>query len=767
MLKKLMRHSHCSPTIESNFAEAHPEELEGIHLNDLSTGEKVQIRRLEGGQHFKSRLATLGFTPGAAVTIERQSGHGPILVTVRGSRVALGRLEAAHILVSNPQLDKIPDSQVLSAARTTTIALAGQPNVGKSTVFNLMTGMNQHVGNWSGKTVDLKSGSFNYQNETYTVIDLPGTYSLTASSEEERLAREFIIREKPDLIIAVVDAATLERNLYLVGELLLLPAPVLIALNMIDVAVHEGIVVEPKVLASALGVPVVPMTASHGQGLLNLEEAARRLLNHESEYQPKKPSILPAHQAVLARLEELIKDYVPAAYPVEWVALKLLEGDEELNLTMEACTPVETWEQVHALLYQHEDAILDIAGARYEWIARMIRAAVVEPKVTRVGMTSRLDKVLTHPIYGTLILVAILGFVFWLTYAIGSPIQAWLSGMVGVVANLLRTGWTGGPHWLVEFIAGGVLGGFGLVLTFVPILMIFFAILGFMEDTGYMARAAYLTDRWMHLMGLHGKSFLPILLGFGCNVPAVMGTRIIESKRARLLTTLLVPLVPCTARMAVVAVLASVFFGSSALWVAWGLVAGNMVVLVGLGLVLHHFFFEDEHVPFIMELPLYHLPNARTIGVYIWENIVGFMQKAGSIILYASLIIWALAYFPNGNEETSYLADFGRFIAPVGLWMGLPWPVLLALITSFVAKENTIATLGILYGSLATLPAVLAPEAALALLVFQMLFIPCVGTVAAIRQETRSMKWTMASVGIMFGLSLGFGVLVYQVGRLI
>jgi ferrous iron transport protein B len=755
-----MPHSHSSPI--ATF-EPGKKKVEETHLNDLTAGEKAIIRRLEGGKQILARLAALGFTPGTPLTIERRSDHGPILVALRGSRVALGQEEAAHILVAPPKAESTIDRP--ARVKTTTIALAGQPNVGKSTVFNLLTGMNQHVGNWSGKTVDLKSGIFTYKGETVTVFDLPGTYSLTANSEEERLAREFIILEHPNLIIAVVDAATLERNLYLVAELLLLPVPVMIALNMIDVAEQEGIHIEPKVLESALGVPVVPMSASHGQGITELQEAVFRMLNHTYDYQPKRPSILPAHQAVLNKLKGLIASYVPPVYPVEWVALKLLEGDEELTSTMEACTPPESWEQVHALLYQHEDAILDIAGARYEWTARMIRAAVVEPKITRVGLTARLDKVLTHPIAGTLALIAILGVAFWLTYAVGSPIQHWLSQLVSLLASTLRTGWPSGPHWLVEFLAGGLLGGIGMVLTFLPILVIFFAILGFMEDTGYMGRAAYLTDRWMHLMGLHGKSFLPILLGFGCNVPAVMGTRIIESRRARLLTILLIPLVPCTARMAVVAVLASLFFQKAAFWVSWGLIGGNLVLLAVLGLTLHHFFFEDEHVPFIMELPLYHLPNFKTIGIYIWQNITGFVQKAGTIILYASLVVWALSYFPYGNVSTSILASVGRFLAPVGLWMGLPWPMLLALITSFVAKENTIATLGILYGGLATLPSVITPAAALAFLVFQMLFIPCVGTVAAIRQETRSLKWTATSVGIMFGLSLFFAVLVYQVGR--
>jgi ferrous iron transport protein B len=651
--------------------------------------------------------------------------------------------------------------------KSITIALTGQPNVGKSSVFNMLTGLSQHVGNWTGKTIECKTGTYKYKGIGFSVVDLPGTYSLTASSEEERLARDFIIQEHPGLIVAVVNAAALEHSLYLVAELLLLPVPVVVALNMIDVAGQEGIRIEPKVLEAALGVPVVPMVASRGGGLVELEETILRMANRELPYDPKRPVILPAHQAVLDELLGVIGAYVLPSYPGQWVALKLLEGDEELTGLMKAAMPPEAWEAVHNLLYQHEDAILDIAGARYEWVARLIRAAVEEPKVTRVGLTARLDRALTHPIWGTLSLVAILGGVFWLTYRIGSPLQAWLSALLAQLAGVLRGSWTQAPRWLVEFSAGGILGGIGMVLTFLPILVIFFAILGLMEDTGYMARAAYLSDRWMHMMGLHGKSFMPILLGFGCNVPAILGTRIIESRRARLLTTLLIPLVPCTARMAVVAILASVFFGPNAFWIAWGLVGFSLLILAGLGLVLHQFFFENEHVPFIMELPLYHLPNFKTIGIYIWDNILGFLKKAGTTILVATLVVWALSYFPSGEVMTSYLAAVGRFLQPVGSWMGLPWPVLVALLTSFVAKENTVATLGVLYGSLTVLTTVMVPAAMLAFLVFQILFIPCVGTVAAIRQETGSWKWTLTSVGMQLALSLLLAVAVFQVGRLL
>jgi ferrous iron transport protein B len=736
-----------------------------MQLMELQPGKKAVIRHLEGGRSLLSRLAALGFTPGAVISVLRSSDHGPLLVSLRGSRVALGRGEAAHIFVSLVGKEKPTEIEAIKQ-RNFSIALTGQPNVGKSSVFNLLTGLNQHVGNWTGKTIECKIGTFKFEGTKFSVIDLPGTYSLTASSEEERLARDYIIKEHPDLIVAVVNAATLERSLYLVAELLLLPVPVVVALNMIDVAEQEGIQIEPKVLEAALGVPVVSMVASRGVGLVELEEAILRVSSREISYQPKRPSILPAHQAVLDQLRGLIGTYVLPSYPEEWVALKLLEGDEELTELMKSAMPPEAWEKVHALLYQHEDAILDIAGARYEWVARIIRAAVVEPKVTRVGMTARLDRVLTHPFWGTLTLIAILGGVLGLTYKVGSPIQAWLSQLINQLAQILRSEWVTAPKWLVEFSAGGILGGIGMVLTFLPILVIFFAILGFMEDTGYMARAAYLSDRWMHMMGLHGKSFMPILLGFGCNVPAVLGTRIIESRRARLLTILLIPLVPCAARMAVVTILAALFFGASAFWVAWGLVGCSLLILAGLGLVLHHFFFGNEHVPFIMELPLYHLPNFRTIGIYVRDNILGFLKKAGTTILVATLFVWALSYFPTGSVMTSYLSSVGKFLEPVGGWMGLPWPVLVALLTSFVAKENTVATLGVLYGNLNALRTVMTPAAMLAFLVFQMLFIPCVATVAAIQQETRSWKWTAASVGMQLALSLGLAVAVYQIGTL-
>ena len=652
--------------------------------------------------------------------------------------------------------------------RTIVVALAGQPNVGKSTIFNMLTGLSQHVGNWPGKTIERKSGTYQREGTTFHVVDLPGTYSLTAASVEERIARDFILHDQPDVVVAVVDAAIPERSLYLLAELLLLPAPVVLVMNMMDVAEQEGVVIEPRVLEAALGIPVVPMVATRSEGVERMIEAVVAVATRTYPYEPRRPMILPSHEEVLTDLITLIAGYVRDPYPVAWVALKLLEGDEEIHEMVEALVPPDVNDEVHRVLYEHEDAVLDIAGARYEWIGRMVRAAVVRPRVGQVGLTTRLDAVLTHPFWGALALAGVLAVVFAFTYLIGTPLQEWLDGLLGE-AGAFVGGWAvtvGVPVWLADMVADGMIGGVGMVITFVPILAIFFLALGVLEDTGYMARAAFVTDRFMHLMGLHGKSFMPLLLGFGCNVPAVLGSRIIESRRARLLTILLAPLVPCAAQLAVVTILGAAFFGQAGGFIVWGLVALNLVVLAGLGWIFHRFVLQGEAAVFIMELPLYHVPNLRTIGLYVWRNIVAFLQKAGSVILVASLLVWFLSYFPSGGVVTeSYLAVIGRAIAPVGQLMGLPWPVLVALITSFVAKENTIATLSVLYGNAASgLSAVLTPPAALAFLIVQMLFIPCVATVAAMKQESRSWRWTMVGVGTSLLLSLSAGVAVYQLG---
>lgn len=656
-----------------------------------------------------------------------------------------------------------------------TVALTGQPNVGKSTVFNLLTGLSQHVGNWPGKTVEQKTGTYHYNGVRVNIVDLPGTYSLSANSLEEQIARDYIIKEQPDVVVAIVDAAALERNLYLLAELLCLPTPVVLGLNMVDVAKQQGMHIEPHVLEAALGLPAVSMVATKNQGVKELVKAIDRLSHDTAAYAPNRPEIRADHQAVLDKIQRLIVGAVPEPYPEHWVAIKLLEGDEEITSMMRQRLDETRWQEVHNILMQHEDAVLAVVGGRYEWIGRMVRAAVVRPRMGQVTLTDRVDRYATHPFWGLLVLAGMLGLVFWLTYAVGAPLQELLDTyLVQAGAEWVRSILMGAPAWLVGLLADGVIGGAGMVITFLPILVIFFVALGLLEDVGYMARAAYVMDRFMHLMGLHGKSFLPLFLGFGCNVPAVMGARVVEGQRARLLTILVAPLVPCTARMAVLAVLAPIFFGPHAALVSWGLVGLSLLMLAIAGIALHELVLGGEHVAFIMELPLYHLPNARTIGLSVWQRAVSFLKKAGSIILVVSVVVWALSALPGGDIETSYLAALGRLLAPLGSLMGLGWRMMVALLTSFVAKENTIATLGVLYSTgeegarLADiLRGVLTPAAALAFLAVQMLFIPCVATVATIRQESGSWKWTAFSIALLLVLSFAVGIAIYQVAMLV
>jgi len=651
-----------------------------------------------------------------------------------------------------------------------TVALAGQPNVGKSTVFNLLTGLSQHVGNWPGKTIERKEGIHRHDGLEMRIVDLPGTYSLTANSLEEMIARDYIIKERPDVVVAILNASALERNLYLVAELLPLPAPVIVVLNMIDVAEQQGIHIEPKVLEAALGVPVIPMVATKNQGVRELVEAIEAVTRNEFPYAPHRPEIREDHREVLIEVEKLIAQDVPEPYPKDWVALKLLEGDGEITEMMRERLPRERWERVHDILMQHEDAVLDVAGGRYEWIGRMVRAALARPRAGQITLTERVDRLATHPLWGLLLLAGILGFIFWLTYAIGGPLQGLLDTyVVQGSANWVRTSLAGAPWWLVNLLADGVISGAGMVLTFLPILVIFFAVMALLEDMGYMARAAYVMDRFMHLMGLHGKSFLPLFLGFGCNVPAVMGARVVEGEQGRLLTILVAPFVPCTARMAVLSFLTPAFFGRRAPFVSWGMVGLNLLIMALSGIAVNRFIFRGMRVAFIMELPLYHLPNLRTISLSVWQRTLAFVKKAGTIILLVSVAVWALSMLPGGGIERSYLAAIGKGLAPLGRLMGLDWRMMVALLASFVAKENSIATLGVLYGEEGLSEALarsVDPIAALAFLAVQMLFIPCVATVATIRQETNSWRWTAFSVGFLLVVSLTAGILIYQGARL-
>jgi ferrous iron transport protein B len=661
------------------------------------------------------------------------------------------------------RIDNYPEDQL-------TVALAGQPNVGKSTIFNLLTGLNQHVGNWPGKTIEQKVGIYHLNGKPIRIVDLPGTYSLTANLIEERIARDYIIQEHPDVVVAIVNAANLEHNLYLVAELLCLPVLVVLGLNMMDIAEQQGLRVESHVLEAALGLPVVPLVASRNQGVRELMAAVEKVIRNSDDFKPSRPVIREDHWVVLSELRSLLIEKVPDPYPEEWVALKLLEGDDEITQMMQTSVPPELWQQVHSILMQNEDAILDVAGGRYDWIRRMVRAALIHPPVGSITITDRLDRFATHPWLGLILLLGVLGLIFWLTFTLSTPVQAWLDAVfVEGVTEGIQVVLQPAPKWLVSLLVEGVIAGAGMVLTFLPILVVFFALLGLLEDVGYLPRAAYVMDRFMHPMGLHGKSCLALCTGFGCNVPAVLAGRTVESERGHLLTVLLTPFVPCAGRLIVLAFLAPIFFGSYAILISWGLVALNLFVLAVIGVLINHLAFGGERIAFIMELPLYHIPNLRTIAHFVWHRIKVFLSTAGSIILIVSIIVWFLANFPGPGIENSFLASIGHLLAPVAAQLGLDWRMMVALLSSFLAKENTIATLGVLFredqGGIDLEQALvesLTAAAALAFLAVQMLFIPCAATLAVMRQEMGNWRWILFSVVLLFAISFGIGVAIYQ-----
>jgi len=714
-------------------------------ITALREGDQGTISSIEGGGALTSRLAGMGIVTNAKFRIAQVSG-GLIVIQVADTRIALGQGEAAKIMVYKtaeevclPPVDK----EIF-------VALVGQPNVGKSTVFNILTGLSQHVGNWPGKTVEKKEGVHRADNVLIRIVDLPGTYSLTAFSEEERVTRDFIIQEKPDLVVLVLNAAALERSLYLLSEVLLLNRSVIVAINMLDVASNQGIQIDTNALQDALGIPVIPMIAKRNSGIKELVAQMTAFATCDIKYSPELPAVSEDHLQIYQDILGQIRPHIQAPYTPEWVTIKLMEGDPEVSAMVEALAPVIVWNEILSLLLKHEDALHAVVNGRYDWIEKMTRAAISRFKMGQVVLTDRIDHILTRPIFGIPVLLAVMAAVFFLTYAVGVPLQIWMSDHILQFIKFCEPFTTGWPAWLQGMMLNGVIGGAGSVLTFLPILLIFFTIMALLEDIGYMARAAFVMDRIMHLVGLHGKSFIPMCLGFGCNVPAVLGARIIETRKARMITLLLIPFVPCTARLAVLTLVSAAIFGKNAAYVSWSILALNIVVLGIAGALVNKTLWKQD-APFIMELPIYHRPAPKTLMMVVWSRTVSFIRKAGTVILGVSLLVWLLSYFPNGVVEESWLASIGRVLQPLGVPLGLDWKMITALLTGLVAKENVVATLGVLYsvgreGLSQTLPTVMSHGSAAAFLVVMMLFVPCAATVAVLRKEMNSNKWFYSTI---------------------
>lgn len=737
-----------------------------VVITDLREGDQGMIHSIEGGSALTSRLAGMGLVTGVRFRIIQVSG-GMVVVSVSSTRIALGRGEAAKIMVY--RIDPSDEVCLPPVEKEIFVALAGQPNVGKSTVFNLLTGLSQHVGNWPGKTVEKKEGVHRAENTLIRIVDLPGTYSLTSFSEEEKVTRDFIIHEKPDLVVLVLNAAALERSLYLLSEVLLLIPRVIVAINMLDVAEAQGTQINPQALQESLGLPVIPMVAKRNNGVKELVDQVTQSASCGETFHPELPEVSADHQEIYQNILKAVRPYISTPYTPEWVSVKLMEGDPEVWKMVEHQAKPQDWQTIQELLGKHEDALHAVVNGRYDWIEKMTRAAVSHFKMGQVVLTDRIDHVLTRPVFGIPILLAIMGLVFFLTYSVGVPLQTWMSEGIARFGDWLAPSMAGWPKWLTGLLLDGVIGGAGSVLTFLPVLLIFFAIMAFLEDVGYMARAAFVMDRIMHLVGLHGKSFIPMCLGFGCNVPAVLGARIIETRKARMITLLLIPFVPCSSRLAVLTLVSAAVFKEQAAYVSWSILALNILALGIAGIFVNKTIWKQD-APFIMELPIYHTPDIKTIGRVVWARTLSFIRKAGTVILGVSLAVWLLSYFPTGHVEESWLAAVGKFIQPLGAPLGLDWKMITALLTGLVAKENVVATLGVLYavgrdGLSVVLPTVMSPASAAAFLVVMMLFIPCAGTIAVLRKEMNSHKWFFATILVTLAASYLGGMAAYQVVR--
>ena len=663
------------------------------------------------------------------------------------------------------------------------VGLAGNPNVGKTTVFNQLTGMRQHVGNWPGKTVERAEGSFKHGNYEYDIVDLPGNYALSAHSMEEIVSRDFIVDDDSDVIINVVDAANLERNLYLTVQMMELGANLVMALNMNDFAKKKDHIIDIELMSELLGFPVIEVNAKSKEGFDKLLTAVEKASKNPVDSSAKLSygDELKEHLGDLQALIEQDKNLLDV--PSIWTAIKLLEKDsiviqkvQQSDMSSKIMMEVDKVSK-HLIDLYNEGAEEVVANARYAFISGLMAESVKRPKVEKETTTDKIDKIITNRLLAPFIFLGIMFLMFHLTYTISAPFQGMIEDGFAMLADFVA-GYIGNEY-LRSFICDGIIGGVGGVLVFLPIIILMFLFLSILEDCGYLARAAFTLDIIMHkLVGLHGKAFIPMILGFGCGVPAIMATRTMENESDRLLAMMLVPFMSCTARAPIYTIFVAAFFTQyQSVMVTLMYVIGVVVALL-VAAILKRTLFKGMSAPFVMELPTYKIPSLKGVLLHTWEKVKGFLRKAGTIILVCSIVLWILSSFPLGVEygsEHSILGMIGNVVAPIFAPLGFgTWQAAVAIIAGLAAKEVVVSTFGTLAGMegddengiTSLVHDTFTPLSAFSFMVFTLLYIPCFASIGAIKQETNSYKWPLIMCGITLATAYVVSFLVFQIGGL-
>lgn len=782
-----------------------------MRLSELQTGESAVVVKIVGHGGFRRRIMEMGFVRGSRVSVVLNAPlKDPIEYKILDYNISLRRAEAEMIVIINEEdakkrlqkemggVETIADGSAIESVinRRThhiNVALVGNPNSGKTSLFNQITGEKAHVGNYSGVTVDAKTGHYYYKGYEFHITDLPGTYALSAYTPEELYVRRHLAEHTPDVVLNVVCSSNLARNLYLTTELIDMSQRMVVALNMYDELERNGDVLDHDTLGKMLGVPMIPVVGRTGRGIDEVLDTIIAIHENRDErvrHVHINQGIMEESVAKLNRALKTSSEDLPKCFPPRYFAMKMLEDDKEICQMLEKVgKDYPKWASLCEKEKQHltydlgadEDIETVFANQKYGFISGALRETYVQ-NTNKTDISHMIDEVVTHRAWGYPIFLLLMWLMFYCTFSLGAYPQMWLESLVGMLGDCIESWMPNGV--LKDLIIDGIIGGVGSVIVFLPNIMILYFFISFMEDSGYLARAAFIMDKVMHKVGLHGKSFIPLVMGFGCNVPAVLATRTIESRSSRLITILILPFISCSARLPIYILLIGTFFGAYSGTILFGLYLLGIAVALLTALVMRRFMFKVDETPFVMELPPYRIPTLKATISHMWEKCAQYLRKMGGLILVASLSIWFLSYYPNAGAtesqrqhyENSYIGRIGKACEPIFEPIGMNWKTTVSIISGVAAKEIMVSTLGVLYTednaadvsqldtssnpittsaeSQGTEPSLYARLVAsgdfsvasvLALLVFTLLYFPCVATIAAIAAEG-GWKWAAVSV---------------------